>query len=50
MISRGVSGIRNNTLIINLPGSTEGVEQCFAVIKDVLDHSVALMEGNTFHD
>ena len=50
MISRGVSGIRNNTLIINMPGSTKGVEQCFEVIKDVLDHSVALIDGNTVHD
>ncbi|HEX8890413.1 MAG TPA: MogA/MoaB family molybdenum cofactor biosynthesis protein [Pyrinomonadaceae bacterium] len=45
MISRGVSGIRNGTLIINLPGSPKGVRQSFAVIKPVLAHAVALLEG-----
>lgn len=49
MISRGVSGIRNRTLIINLPGSTKGVEQCFVVIKDILAHAVRLLERNDAH-
>jgi len=49
MLSRGVSGIRNNTLIINLPGSTKGVEQCYAVISGILSHSVDLLRGNTGH-
>ena len=50
MISRGVSGIRNGTLIINLPGSTKGVEQCFSVIAGILEHSVGLIEGQTNHE
>lgn len=50
MLSRGVSGIRNGTLIINLPGSTKGVEQCFGVIAPVLEHSIRLIEGETDHD
>ena len=45
MLSRGVSGIRNGTLIINLPGSPKGVRESFAVIKPVLAHAVALLEG-----
>jgi len=45
MLSRGVSGIRNRTLIINLPGSPKGVRESFAVIKPVLAHAVALLEG-----
>jgi molybdopterin adenylyltransferase len=45
MVSRGVSGIRNKTLIINLPGSPKGVRESFAVIKPVLAHAVALLEG-----
>jgi molybdenum cofactor synthesis domain-containing protein len=50
MLSRGVCGIRGRTLIINLPGSTKGVEQCFEVIRPVLDHAVRLISGITAHD
>lgn len=49
MISRGVSGIRSGTLIINLPGSPKGVRESFAVIKPVLTHAVALLAGKP-HD
>ena len=49
MLSRGICGIRNNSLIINLPGSPKGVEECFAVIKPILPHAVNLLSGNTKH-
>ena len=49
MLSRGVSGIRGNTLIINLPGSPNGVEECFEVIRPVLQHAINLISGNTNH-
>ena len=49
MLSRGVCGIRNKTLIINLPGSPKGVIECFDVIKNVLPHAVNLLSGNTKH-
>lgn len=49
MISRGVCGIRNQTLIINLPGSPKAVSECFAVIKPVLQHALNLLSGNTKH-
>lgn len=49
MLSRGISGIRNNTLIINLPGSPKGVQECFGIIKNVLPHAINLIEGNTKH-
>ena len=49
MLSRGVCGIRNNTLIVNLPGSPRGVGECFQIIKSVLPHAVNLLEGNTEH-
>ena len=43
MISRGVSGIRSSTLIINLPGSPKAVSESFAVIKPVLNHAIDLL-------
>ncbi len=49
MLSRGVCGIKNQTLIINLPGSPKGVVECFEVIKPVLPHAVNLLAGNTKH-
>jgi len=49
MLSRGVCGIRNKTLIINLPGSPKGVRECFEVIKPVLQHAINLLAGNTQH-
>lgn len=49
MLSRGVCGIRSGTLIVNLPGSPKGVEECFLVIKPVLEHAVLLLRGNTAH-
>ncbi len=49
MLSRGVCGIRNQTLIINLPGSPKGVVECFEVIKLVLPHAINLLAGKTKH-
>lgn len=45
MISRGVCGIANDTLIINLPGSPKAVRESFAVIAPVLKHAIALLSG-----
>jgi molybdenum cofactor synthesis domain-containing protein len=49
MLSRGICGIRGKCLIINLPGSPRGVEECFEVIKPVLQHAVDQLAGNTDH-
>ena len=45
MISRGVCGIRANTLIINLPGSPKAVRESFAVIAPILNHAISLLVG-----
>lgn len=45
MISRGVCGVRSGALVVNLPGSPAAVRDCFAVIRPVLGHAVALLAG-----
>ena len=50
MLSRGICGIRGTTLIINLPGSPRGVEQCFEVVRPVLEHAIRVILGDTHHD
>ena len=49
-LSRGVAGIRGQTIIVNSPGSTKGcVEQLEAVI-DVLPHALRLLhDADTSH-
>src|SRR5882762_3065688 len=49
MISRGVCGIRSDALIINFPGSPKAVRESFEVIRPVLAHAIALLEGKTAH-
>ena len=49
ILSRGICGIRGNTLIINLPGSPKGVEECFDVIRPVLQHAIDQISGNARH-
>jgi molybdopterin adenylyltransferase len=46
MISRGVAGVRNKTLIVNLPGSPRAVEDGLTVIEHVVDHAVKLIRGD----
>lgn len=45
MLSRAIAGIRGNTLIINLPGSPKGVEECLNIILPVLSHAAELLTG-----
>jgi molybdenum cofactor synthesis domain-containing protein len=45
VLSRGVSGMRDKTLIINLPGSPKAVRECMEIILEVLPHAVEMMHG-----
>ncbi len=45
ILSRGVAGMRKNTLIVNLPGSPKAVRECLEIILDVIPHAVKMMRG-----
>ncbi len=45
MLSREVCGVRNKTLIINLPGSPQAVLECLPVILPALPHAIEVIKG-----
>jgi molybdopterin adenylyltransferase len=45
MLSRAVAGIRQSTLIINLPGSEKGVRENLEAIIETLPHGVEILKG-----
>ena len=45
ILSRAVAGMRGKTLIINLPGSPEAVQDAFEILKPILTHAVELIRG-----
>jgi len=44
-LSRGVSGIRGKTIIINLPGSRKGATESLEAVLDQIPHAILMMEG-----
>ncbi len=49
MLSRAVSGIRKNSLIINLPGSPKAVKESLEFVLPVLPHAVEVLSGDTLN-
>lgn len=45
MLSRAASGMRKQTLIINLPGSPKAVRECLEFLLDPLEHGLEIMLG-----
>jgi molybdenum cofactor synthesis domain-containing protein len=49
-LSRGVTGSRGTTLIINLPGSPKGCSESFDAVVELIPHIIDLLHGKTEHD
>ena len=45
LLSRGIAGVRGSTLVVNLPGSTGGCRDGFAVLRPALKHALELLAG-----
>jgi len=45
ILSRGVAGVRKESLIINLPGSPKGVRESLEIILDALPHGIEVLKG-----
>jgi len=46
ILSRAVAGVRKKCLIINMPGSPNGVRECMEVIMEALVHAVEIINGS----
>ena len=44
ILTRGVSGIRGRTLIVNFPGSPRSIGQSWPVVEPTLEHAAATLE------
>ena len=47
MLGRGASVLRNNTLIVNLPGSRKAVEESLELVLPELEHGLKILKGST---
>ena len=45
VLSRGVAGIKGNTVIVNLPGSVKGAQFCTKLLVPVLQHALKMIKG-----
>jgi molybdenum cofactor synthesis domain-containing protein len=43
LLSRGTAGVVGETLVVNLPGSTGGVRDGYAVLRPALEHALSLL-------
>ncbi len=49
-LGRGIAGLANGTIVVNLPGSTGGVDDGLAVLADLLPHLRHQIRGDADHD
>jgi molybdopterin adenylyltransferase len=44
LLSRGVSGVRGRTLIVNFPGNPKAIDQSWPIVAPTLEHAAATLE------
>jgi molybdopterin adenylyltransferase len=47
LLSRGITGVREATLVVNLPGSPGGCRDGFEVLRPALHHALELLAGES---
>ena len=45
VLSRGIAGIRGNTIIVNFPGSVKAVRLCTRVLIPIMEHALSMLRG-----
>jgi molybdopterin biosynthesis enzyme MoaB len=45
-LSRGLAGVRNRSLVVNLPGSPGGVRDALAALDAIIDHAIQIVRGS----
>ena len=48
-LSRGIVGVRDRSLVVNLPGSPKGALESLAAIEAVLEHALETLAGPYDH-
>jgi molybdopterin adenylyltransferase len=48
-LSRGVCGVREKTLILNLPGNPRGAVESLEAVLELIPHALDLLDGKTEH-
>jgi molybdenum cofactor synthesis domain-containing protein len=48
-LSRGVCGVRDKSLILNLPGSPGGAVESLQAVMELVPHALNLLDGKTEH-
>jgi len=48
-LSRGVCGVRGQSIVLNVPGSPKGAVESLEAVIDLLPHALQLLSGNTKH-